>query len=366
MTLEFEYLLQEISTAQPCGMDCSFSHDFHAIKKARTRDDPLLDQGDWVTEPKQADWQFVNDKVIELLCEKTKDLRLYTWLIEAWSHLYGFNGIAKGLELIQKSLDHYWLELHPVIEEDNLDQRLGLLQGLIVQLPMLMKQVPLISTPPFYSVNDYETFLHQRNLQLKQQDYVAESDPVQDLEYFEQLLLNTPKTELNQNDQFLQQIQMQWQQLKTILDQLLGSDAPSFAATDSQIDLILSSIKRIYKKDTLSEILLDPVDSSTSQNSEARKLNVLHSNSDLQNFQPQAQNHLANRQQAMQLLKEIAEYFRTHEPHSPVSYMLQKTIQWSQMPLHKWLAQVIKNENPIENVHELLGVHGNNESDNEW
>ena len=72
MTLKFEYLLQGISIEQPCGVDCSFSNDFHAIKKAKTCDDPLLDQGDWIAEPKQADWQFVNDKIIELLCEKTK------------------------------------------------------------------------------------------------------------------------------------------------------------------------------------------------------------------------------------------------------------------------------------------------------
>ncbi len=36
----------------------SFSNEFHAIKIAKTQDDPLLDQGDWVAEPKQADWHF--------------------------------------------------------------------------------------------------------------------------------------------------------------------------------------------------------------------------------------------------------------------------------------------------------------------
>ena len=35
------------------------------------------------------------------------------------------------------------------------------------------------------------------------------------------------------------------------------------------------------------------------------------------------------------------------------------------MPLHEWLAQVIKNDNPLESVQELLGVKNNNES-NEW
>lgn len=131
LSLELEKLLTVISDESPCGMDCSFSNEFHAIKEARTQDDLLLEQGDWIAEPKLADWSFVNDKSTELLTEKTKDIRLYGWLVEAWSNLYGFDGVAKGLELTQRSLSDFWILLHPKIEEDDLDQRLGLLQGLI-------------------------------------------------------------------------------------------------------------------------------------------------------------------------------------------------------------------------------------------
>ncbi|MEG2808487.1 MAG: type VI secretion system protein TssA [Acinetobacter sp.] len=368
MSLEFEYLLKSISADQPCGVDCSFSNDFHVIKKARTHDDPLLDQGDWVSEPKQADWQLVHAKTIELLSEKTKDIRLYSWLIEAWSHLHGFKGIARGLHLTQQSLERYWLALHPQIEEDDLDQRLGLLQGLITQLPTLMKQVSLVSSAPFYSLGDYELLLHQRNIQLKQQqqDGCSENNAVQNLEYFEQSLLQTSKIVLSENEGYLQEIQTQWQHLKNTLDHLLGLDAPSFASTDSQLESIFSSIKRIYKTDIspISQDQINPPQSGTLKIPEIIVMNT--SLKDIQEFRPQAQNHLANRQQAMQLLQEIAQYFQSNEPHSPVSYMLQKTIKWSQMPLHEWLAQVIKNENPIENIHELLGVYVNDELKNEW
>lgn len=368
MSLQFEYLLKSISADQPCGLDYSFSNDFHMIKKARTCDDPLLDQGDWVSEPKQADWQLVHDKIIELLSEKTKDIRLYNWLIEAWSYLFGFEGIARGLKLTQKSLERYWFELHPQIEEDDLDQRLGLLQGFITQLPMLMKRVPLVSSAPFYSLGDYEAFLHQRNIQFKQQqdDYSENNNAVQDLDHFEQSLLKTSQTVLSQNEGFLLEIQTQWLYLKKILDHLLGLNAPSFASADSQLESIFSSIKRIYKTD-ISPISQDQINIPQSSTLKAPEIIVMNTSPEnIQEFRPQAQNHLANRQQAMQLLQDIARYFQSHEPHSPVSYMLQKTIKWSQMPLHEWLAQVIKNENAIENVHELLGVHANDESRNEW
>lgn len=367
MSLEFEYLLQGISAEHPCGIDFSFSNDFHVIIKAKTQDDPLLDQGEWVYESKQADWQFVHDKTIELLREKTKDIRLYTWLIEAWSHLYGFEGVARGLQLTQQSLERYWLEIHPVIEEHDLDQRLGLLQGFIVQIPRLIKQISLINSAPFYSLGDYEAFRHQRNLQMKQsQDQSSENGAIQSLEHFEQLLLNTEKSILSQNNQYLLDIQTHWQQLKTTLDQLLGLDAPGFAATDSQLESIFTSIRRIYKTDTFIQnpvTSLNPTLTPEPNTSSPIMMNTPSPN--MQNFRPQAQSHLANRQQAMRLLEEIAQYFQSHEPHSPVSYMLQKTIKWSQMPLHEWLAQVIKNEHPVEHLHELLGVHANDEFKNE-
>ncbi|KDM57014.1 hypothetical protein AE32_01370 [Acinetobacter nosocomialis] len=35
-------------------------------------------------------------------------------------------------------------------------------------------------------------------------------------------------------------------------------------------------------------------------------------------FQPQAQTHLANREQAMKVLQEIADYFQANEPHREV------------------------------------------------
>jgi len=373
MTLKFEYLFEEISIEHPCGIDCSFSNEFLSIKSARIQDDPLLDQGEWVAEPKQADWALVEIKSIELLTEKTKDIRLYTWLIEAWSHLYGFEGVACGLELCHRSLEQYWLQLHPKIEENDLDQRLGLLEGFINQLPRLIKQVPLIQQSPFYSLKDYDNFLYLQNQKRKQQvdDLEAQEGSEQKLEHFEQLLLNIPKEVQQQNYQYLLDIQHQWQQFKSALDELLGIDGPSFAAADAQLESIFANIQRIYKKDISSAKSASPApdDHQLAQILAQNEIN-LSSGQVLPTFQQSVQfhnqNHIFNREQAIQILKEISDYFQVNEPHSPVSYMLHKTITWSQMPLHEWLAKVIKNENPLEHLHELLGVPAQNESSCEW
>ena len=376
MSLEIEPLLSPISSDQPCGQDLSFSNEFHAIKIAKTQDDPLLDQGDWLAEPKQADWHFVEQKSIELLTGKSKDLRLLGWLLEAWSNLYGFEGTAKALELMHRTLNEYWTQLHPEIEEEDLDQRLGLLQGSINHLIPLIKQVAIVNVPAF-SLSDYEALLRQKNHLLKQvESYTDDANSSQILEQFELSLFNTSKSFQYQNYQHFSALLAEWSILKNVLDTLMGLDAPSFAAIDTQLENIHTSLKKLYKTDVFTQPVMA---TQTSESSAAatittqalsftqRKeqeidMNTVHPS---KGFQVQPQNHLANREQAMRVLQEISDYFQANEPHSPVSYMLQKTIKWSQMPLHEWLNQVIKNENPLHNVQELLGVQQANES-NDW
>lgn len=370
MNIELDKLLEPISGAKACGEDLSFSNEFHAIKKAKTEDDPSLVLGDWITEPKQADWNFVAEQSCQLLIEKTKDIRLLTWLSEAWANLYGFYGLSKSLELSHRLLEQFWLKLHPAIEEDDLDQRLGLLKGLVNQLPLLIKKTPLIESSPAYSLCDYENFLYQNNNQRKQ----ADDDTVfsNQLEQFDLALAQSSRTVQLQNYQSFEQLLLHWETLKLVLDQLMQLEAPSFAHIDSQLEDIHKSLKKIYKADQFQHGS-DTLDTSSTReiSTDTRQLPQteiafampLHSQ---QGFQPSPQSHLQNREQAIKVLQDIADYFQTHEPHSPVSYMLQKTVKWSQMPLHEWLAQVIKQENPLESVQELLGISSTNNETSNW
>ena len=60
--------------------------------------------------------------------------------------------------------------------------------------------------------------------------------------------------------------------------------------------------------------------------------------------------------EALARLAEVAEYFRQTEPHSPVSYLVQRAIAWGQMPLDTWLADVIKDTSVLEGIRETLGI----------
>ena len=53
---------------------------------------------------------------------------------------------------------------------------------------------------------------------------------------------------------------------------------------------------------------------------------------------------------------ENAEFFRQTEPHSPVSYLVQRAITWGQMPLETWLTEVIKDTAVLDGIRETLGI----------
>ena len=88
-----DQLLHPIRPGQPCGDDLSFSPDLDAIGQARKFDDPSLDQGEWVTDLKEADWDFVERSCVSLLSTRSKDLRLAVWLAEAAAKRHGMRGL---------------------------------------------------------------------------------------------------------------------------------------------------------------------------------------------------------------------------------------------------------------------------------
>ncbi|MDR8340139.1 type VI secretion system protein TssA, partial [Acinetobacter baumannii] len=144
--------------------------------------------------------------------------------------------------LTHTMLNQYWQDIHPIIEDDDLDQRIGLLQGLINQLPMLLKKVPLTNTAPYYNLLDYDNFLYHENIRRKQtEEYESQSGP-SELEQFDQAIFNTSKTFQYSNYQEFNSVLTEWNVLKQTLDHLMGLDSPSFAAIDSAFETIHSTL----------------------------------------------------------------------------------------------------------------------------
>jgi type VI secretion system protein ImpA len=65
---------------------------------------------------------------------------------------------------------------------------------------------------------------------------------------------------------------------------------------------------------------------------------------------------VAHRDQALAQLRQVAEFFRRTEPHSPVAYLAEKAARWGEQPLHAWLRSVIKDDASLARLEDLLGI----------
>jgi type VI secretion system protein ImpA len=66
-----------------------------------------------------------------------------------------------------------------------------------------------------------------------------------------------------------------------------------------------------------------------------------------------------NRDLAFHLLREIADYFRQSEPHSPSAFMLEKVIRWGYLPLPELLQEMMA-EKSADSVTAMFNAVGLN------
>jgi type VI secretion system protein ImpA len=134
-----DQLLQPVSAEQPCGEDMSFSREVDEIAQARQHDDPTLDQGEWETTLKEADWPFVASRCAQLISTRSKDLRLAAWLAEAQAQTQGLRGLGEGYALLAGLCEKYWTDLYPLVDDGDCDQRIGNLFWLLARTPALVQ-----------------------------------------------------------------------------------------------------------------------------------------------------------------------------------------------------------------------------------
>jgi type VI secretion system protein ImpA len=75
---------------------------------------------------------------------------------------------------------------------------------------------------------------------------------------------------------------------------------------------------------------------------------------------------IVNREQAIELLRRVADFFHRTERHSPVSYRIRETIRWCNMELPELLKELLSgDEGPLEELAKRVGYRNLSDSDDE-
>lgn len=142
-------LLTPISPGAPSGEDLEYDAQFVAIEDAM-RSEPEQQFGETIVAATEADWQTVKRLAQELL-QRSKDLRVVVYLVQALTHEDGLAGLQQGLALLRAVLEQFWDSAHPQLDpDDDLDPTARV--NIIASLCDATRMLRAVETAPMLQV----------------------------------------------------------------------------------------------------------------------------------------------------------------------------------------------------------------------
>ena len=364
--MDIATLLAPISAEHPSGVDLSFSPEVDAIQEMRREDDPTLDQGAWVSALKSADWGGVVRSCETILATKSKDLRVVGWLVDAWARLRSFEGLADGLELTAGLIESGWEQLHPMADDGDQEQRIGNLRWLAARTEQLATTIPLVSHGARRTTVAAINGARARRLtslantaagtsapNAPQPAEGSPAEPALTLEMIWRDVNASGREAARARRMQVTRARTALTRVQTAVDERLQDEAPSFVAPRAALDKVLDELARLERECGLeAAITAQPVAPQADALLAGQPLPSAPAN----NTAAATPGQILTRAQALEQLRLVADFFRTTEPHSPVAYLADKAVRWSEMPLHEWLRAVVKDGVSLAHLEEMLGV----------
>jgi type VI secretion system protein ImpA len=365
--IDLARVLQPIPGASPTGVSLRYDSEYDRIREARRDEDPALPQGVWLYDLKRADWGEVIELCVDVLSERSKDLQIACWLLDALVHRSGFAGLAEGLEILVGLCDEFWPDLFPAIDDGDMAARLAPIEWINEKLPQVIYTLPLTcsGTPETisYSWTDYVNA--QRHEFARSGNSSAQSKD--DAAMLEAYLASEKATPTSFYEELREQLDLGlgWIGLAAAsLDRHCGKEAPGLVHLRDALADVQGFVNAVLalREDTVKAAV--PA---------SETLRVAAGNSiapvanDLVTIAPAAPPlvEIHSRDEAYSLLMEVADYLFTVEPHSPTPYIVQRAASWGMMPLHQLLVELTKGSNDLATLFELLGIGHDGEKTNE-
>ncbi len=135
-------LLDPIPGDNPSGRNLRYDPLYDKVREAR-REEEDLPQGDWSRDIKKADWPLVFKLTTDALTNKTKDLQLAVWLVEAHLRREHVAGLREGLDLLRTFMENFWDTLYPEMEDGDPEFRAAPLVWVGSKLDLAVRRLPL-------------------------------------------------------------------------------------------------------------------------------------------------------------------------------------------------------------------------------
>lgn len=357
--LDFATLLEPIAGENPAGESLRYDGVYDSIQEARRAEEDLP-MGEWQRDVKAADWRAAINLSTEVTANKTKDLQIGVWFVEALVKRHGFAGLRDGLRLLRELQDKFWDGLYPEIEDGDLEFRAGPLNWLNEKLPPSIRQIPVTESDALYGWHHWDESRMVDNLGRQNPDAMQAAIAEGKItgEQFDKAVGDTPRAFYETLFEDISQSKDQLSQLEKMTDEKFGPSAPSLIKVRSAIDechqLIGSIVKKKREQDPNYRGELDRDVDSRASSTEASDIGRSGIGLTMTAWSSEPR----NREEAFQRLVVLAAYLKRTEPQHPVSYLLERAVRWTKMPLEDWLGEVIQNPEVLNHLNDTLGIKG--------
>jgi type VI secretion system protein ImpA len=312
--IDVEKYLRPISAEAPCGDDLEYDAAFAELGRLATAT-VEREVGGKVSPAVEPPWGEVLQKADELL-GRTRDVRAIITLINAGLKTEGLPALAAGLKLINGLSRTYWKEIHPQLDPDDGDATLRLnsllelearpLPGAEKQPPSLLKN---LDDAPLVKARVAGTF-SRRDLKLANREITPPTSvEPPSLDLIEAAFRESDVAELQATAAAARESLLNLKDLSTYLRETVGAQrAPEFGALRKELE----SIDRVLAE-KLAARGVAPAGGAGAPGANGEVASAARVDGEIR-----------TRDDVVRTLERLCDYFRKHEPSSPVPLLLQR------------------------------------------
>lgn len=295
-------LAAPLSSESPCGVSVEYDPGFLELEEAALGT-PEIEYGSTLTQAIGADWKRVKQLALPL-ASQSRDLRLAVYLARAELNLQGVEGLAAGLDLIERLLADHWEHLHPQLDpEDGNDPqlRVNILAGLREPAGLLqeLREAALVNVPALGRVS-------LRDIELANGELASAADQEKpSLAMIEAVFKAAGHERLSSVLTVLEQASHRSQHIESLLTERVGFG--------SAIDLSALTALLNRAADNVRQRLPQPTAIAPDDLPLEGQATVAISRADI-----------GSREDVRQTLDRLCAWFAVHEPTSPVPFLLQR------------------------------------------
>jgi type VI secretion system protein ImpA len=372
--LDFDRLLAAIPGAQASGVelreDPEASSLFFQVKElreaARAAERQLMHWYGEGDKPDPPNWRAVFDLSQKIVNEKSKDLWVLAWFLEALVRIHGFAGLRDGLRLIRETCERYWDQIRPAPDEEGyahtVSQLTGVFEGALSGPIHAIPITPATTSQRALSGVDYSDAYAIEKLDANSRAQRVENGAAT-LDMFQRVAQPVHKEFFQNLLEDIDQAMNEFELLSAQLEERCGMDEAGYSAAPPSTPVREAIRGARDQVRSLTRELLAPAEAEGAPDVAADASYGEVPAAAATSFSGDS-TAIRNREDAFRALLRVADFFRRTEPHSPVSYSLEQAVRWGRMPFPELMSELIADENARREMLRRAGVTERSEESN--